>query len=243
MPLGRKSSSIDLQGLLTNNRAGLQSDWLLWQLADSAFPTGGFAHSSGLEAAWHHGELRNSVELASFVDASLRQFGRSAIPFTLAAHAEPDRLRELDQLCESFTLNHVANRASRSQGRALFSSAERIFAIPELQALRPGRTGQPACFHLAPMFGVIARSLGLNCVTTSRLFLFTHLRALIAIAVRLGIVGPLAAQTMQRSLGGRAEEIVEMCQSLTIDDIAQTSPLLELWQGTHDRLYSRLFQS
>ena len=161
----------------------------------------------------------------------------------IVAHAQPDRLIELDLLCESFTLNHVANRASRSQGRALFSSAERIFALPELQALRPGRPGQPACFHLAPMFGVIARSLGLNCVTTSRLFLFMHLRALIASAVRLGIVGPLAAQTMQRSLGGRAEEIVEMCQSLTIDDIAQTSPLLELWQGTQDRLYSRLFQS
>jgi len=69
--------------------AASQPDWLLWQLADSAFPTGGFAHSSGLEAAWHHGELRNSAELASFVDASLRQFGRSALPFTLAAYAEP----------------------------------------------------------------------------------------------------------------------------------------------------------
>jgi urease accessory protein len=37
-------------------------DWLLWQLADSAFPTGGFAHSGGLEAAWQHGEIRNSAE-------------------------------------------------------------------------------------------------------------------------------------------------------------------------------------
>ena len=232
-----------MRGLLTDNRAGLHPEWLLWQLSDSAFPTGGFAHSSGLEAAWHHGELRNSNELASFVDSSLRQFGRSALPFALAAHATPDRLSELDQLCESFTLNHVANRASRSQGRALFSSAERIFALPELQELRPGRPGQPAFFHLAPMFGVIARSLGLNCVTTSRLFLFLHLRALLASAVRLGIVGPLAAQTLQHGLGARAEEIVQMSQGLTIHDIAQTSPLLELWQGTQDRLYSRLFQS
>lgn len=220
-----------------------QPDWLLWQLADSAFPTGGFAHSSGIEAAWHHGELRTSAELASFVDASLRQFGRNALPFTLAAYAEPGRLIELDQLCDSFTLNHVANRASRSQGRALLASAERIFALPELQALRPGQPRQPPCCHLAPMFGVVARSLDLGCLTTCRLFLFLHLRGLIASAVRLGVIGPLAAQTIQHSLGGRAEEIVEMCQSLTIDDIAQTSPLLELWQGTQDRLYSRLFQS
>ena len=26
--------------------------WLVWQIADSGFPTGGFAHSGGLEAAW-----------------------------------------------------------------------------------------------------------------------------------------------------------------------------------------------
>jgi urease accessory protein UreF len=30
---------------------------------------------------------------------------------------------------------------------------------------------------------------------------------------------------------------------LDIHDIAQTSPLIELYQATHDQLYSRLFQS
>src|ERR1700759_5303623 len=85
--------------------------WLLWQLSDSAFPTGGFAHSAGLEAAWQHGEVKNRGELASFVEASLHQVGRAALPFVLAAHAEPERLEEFDMLCDAFTTNHVANRA------------------------------------------------------------------------------------------------------------------------------------
>ena len=33
------------------------SDWLTWQVVDSAFPTGAFAHSYGLEAAWQQGEV------------------------------------------------------------------------------------------------------------------------------------------------------------------------------------------
>ena len=33
-----------------------ESPFVAWQLIDSAFPTGVFAHSWGLEAAWHHGE-------------------------------------------------------------------------------------------------------------------------------------------------------------------------------------------
>lgn len=32
------------------------SDWLVWQLLDSGLPTGGFAHSCGLEAAMQLGE-------------------------------------------------------------------------------------------------------------------------------------------------------------------------------------------
>src|ERR1700749_2765699 len=95
-----------------------ENDWLLWQLADSAFPTGGFAHSAGLEAAWQHGEVRNRNELVSFVEASLHQLGRAALPFVTAAHAEPERLEEFDIFCDAFTINHVANRASRAQGRA-----------------------------------------------------------------------------------------------------------------------------
>jgi len=160
-----------------------------------------------------------------------------------STHGDPARLIEADLLCESFTLNHVANRASRSQGRALLASAERIFALPQLQALRRSNPPQPPCCHLAPIFGVITRSLDIACATACRLFLFLHLRGLIASAVRLGVLGPFEAQALQHSFAGRAEEILHCCQKLSTDDVAQISPLLELWQGTHDRLYSRLFQS
>src|ERR1700694_976067 len=70
-------------------------DFLLWQLADSAFPTGGFAHSSGLEAAWQHGEVRNRVELNSFLEANLDQLGHAALPLVTTAHDELGRLDEL----------------------------------------------------------------------------------------------------------------------------------------------------
>src|SRR5437764_980339 len=48
------------------NNSSLSDDFTIWQLIDSAFPTGGFAHSSGLEAAWQHGEVRGRTELVSF---------------------------------------------------------------------------------------------------------------------------------------------------------------------------------
>jgi urease accessory protein len=48
---------------------------------------------------------------------------------------------------------------------------------------------------------------------------------------------------LQHRLAPQAEAILCRCELLTLDDIAQPAPLLELWQGAQDRLYSRLFQS
>jgi urease accessory protein len=188
--------------------------------------------------------------LVSFVEANLHQIGRAALPFVTAAHAEPERLEEFDNLCEAFTTNHVANRASRAQGKAFLSAVQRIFGERGLQAAStPGgaatlkRTEVRApSSHLAPVFGASLSRLDVPIETTSRLFFFNHLRSILAAAVRLNIVGPMEAQGLQHRLTSTAESALETCGSLMLEDIAQTS-LLELWQGAQDRLYSRLFQS
>jgi urease accessory protein len=226
-------------------------DFLLWQLSDSAFPTGGFAHSGGLEAAWQHGEVRNRMELISFVEASLHQLGRAALPFVMAAHAEPERLQEFDRLCDVFTTNHVANRASRAQGKAFLNAVQRVFANMgswgdasvngSVVVKRP--EGRAPVGHFAPIFGACLRGLNVTDGTAGRLFFFNHLRGVLAAAVRLNIVGPMDAQGIQIQLVPEAEKVLQNSLKLTLDDIAQTSPLLDLWQGAQDRLYSRLFQS
>ncbi len=213
------------------------TDWLLLQLADSAFPTGGFAHSSGLEAAWQHGEIRNRAELNSFIEASLHQFGHGSLPFMTALHKQTDNLANLDELCHAFLSNHVTNRASRMQGQGMLASARRIFRRPSLDTMAAPHG------HLAPVFGAVTGALDINVDAAAGLFLFTHLRGLIASAVRLGIVGPMEAQALQHESAELSDRILHRCLLLTVDEVAQTAPLQEIWQGAQDRLYSRLFQS
>ena len=231
-----------------------ESQLLLWQLADSAFPTGGFAHSAGLEAAWQHGEVRNRSELREWLGVSLNQSSHAALPFVNTAYSEPERLEELDRLCDAFTSNHVANRASRLQGRALLVAAGRIFTERGLQGVPPlnghhrlkpseGCAPSPPFAHLPPVFGAVTRSLGVARDEAIRLFVFMHLRSAIAAAVRLNIVGPMEGQAIQFQLSGQAGAVAQRGGALTLDDLAQTAPLLDLWQGAQDRLYSRLFHS
>jgi urease accessory protein len=233
-----------------DNPTAPTSDFIIWQLIDSAFPTGGFAHSSGLEAAWQHGEVRNRAELLSFVEANLDQLGHASLPFVLAAFDAPEKFSEFDSFCDVFTTNHVANRASRAQGRAFLTAVERIFGErrpPARHEVEPihqrtvPEAGVPS--HFAPVFGASLRRLEISRTTTARMFFFNHLRSVLAAAVRLNITGPMEAQILQHRLATKVETVLKTCGPLTLDDLAQTAPLLDVWQGAQDRLYSRLFQS
>lgn len=218
-------------------------DWLIWQLADSAFPTGGFGHSGGLEAAWQQGEVRNSGELMEFLEVSLFQLRRSTLPFVKAAHQQEGDFARLDLNCDAFLGNHVANRASRAQGQSFLSSAARSFALPALHEFRDRVLCENLPGHSAPVFGAVGFELGLDLATTVRLHVFIQMRSILSSAVRLGVVGPLEAQSLQQRLSPIVEVVSATPHLLDLEQASQAAPLLDLWQGMQDRLYSRLFQS
>lgn len=216
---------------------------LLWQLGDSAFPAGAFAHSAGLEAAWQAGEIANADELASWIRAALRQAGRSAMPFVTAARRGDAPLRDLDASCDSFLLNHVANRASRAQGQAMLMACARTFPSDAVRRVAREVGAAGIVGHFAPVFGALCRALEVTEGDTAELFMFLNLRGVISSAVRLGIVGPLQGQALQHRLSAYATEVAETSARIPTGDAAHVAPVADLLQGAHDRLYSRLFVS
>ena len=215
---------------------------MIWQLADSAFPSGGFAHSGGLEATmqWHEVDRDR---LADFIQSCLIQVGHGSLPFVVAAHSEPEQIGRLDQLCDAFLSNHVANRASRSQGRAFLASADAAFASHEIAELRRSSKHNRLTGHFPPLFGAVTAALRVHVEQATRLFLFLTLRSLISSAIRLSIVGPFQGQAIQHRLGPFCERVAQQCRKQRVEDVAQTAPVIDVLQATHDRLYSRLFQS
>ena len=219
----------------------MTSDLRLWQLADSAFPTGAFAHSWGLEAAWQSGEVPDLRALRQFVLEALEQGGRSVLPLLNAAHRDRTRFRELDEIADLFLTNPVANRASRAQGRAFSTTCSRVWPSPAVAAV--DALVRQGAGHTGPAMGAMLAALEVPAESARLLYLYGAVRGVLAAAVRLGIAGSYDAQRLQHDMTAATLAVADRSRALDERDLAQTAPLIDLLQATHDRLYSRLFQS
>jgi urease accessory protein len=217
--------------------------WTIWQLADSAFPSGGFTHSAGLEAAWRHGAWPEGSTAQRILGEVLRQTAHSSLPLINAVIHDIDCFRSADCRAEAVLSNHVARRASVAQGRALLTAAPRIFESAQLQRWCRLTVGNDTPGHLAPVFGGVMQFLNIDPTEARRLFLYTSMRDAASAGIRLGRIGPIESQAVLASLAVEADRLADGMAEAGLDDTAQTMPLLELMQANQDRLYSRLFQS
>ncbi|KIW90364.1 uncharacterized protein Z519_09009 [Cladophialophora bantiana CBS 173.52] len=99
--------------------------------------------------------------------------------------------------------------------------------------------------HLAPLWGAICLSLGLNLEESGYLFLLNHSKAVISAGVRASVMGPymaqnvLASKELQELLSGCLEKVWLMRP----EEAGQVVPSMDLWMGRHELLYSRIFNS
>ncbi|XP_071693337.1 urease accessory protein F [Rutidosis leptorrhynchoides] len=222
--------------------------WSKWQLLDSILPTGGFAHSLGLEAAMQaHIVSDPEKDLQTFVIHVLENTGSLLLPFVYAATKSPDlqTLKQLDTILDATLTNEISRKASVSQGSALMRVSASVFTeIPSLKAMRSVcLSNGDVCFHHAPIFGLVCGLLGIDSETSQRAFMFMAMRDITSAATRLNLVGPLGGAVLQHRVSFVAEEILKKWKNRDVDVACQTSPLLDTVQGCHSYLFSRLFCS
>ncbi|BAM03377.1 urease accessory protein UreF [Phycisphaera mikurensis] len=216
--------------------------WTLWQVIDSAFPAGGFAHSGGLEAAAQAGRVADAAGVERFARRRFRDLAAGPLVFVRAAGRaadDPPRLRDLDARCGAATAEAVAHRASLRLGGGLLAAA-RGLALPGVAEAEAALAGGG---HLPVAFGLVTSAAGVGASEAARAFLFADARTVFSAAVRLGIAGPLDAQARLARLAAEAESLADGSLARSLEEVCTTSPLLTLLSGEQPRLYSKLFQS
>jgi len=221
--------------------------WNLWQMLDSVLPTGGFAHSYGLEAAIQAQIVPNPEALEAFAVNTLENTGSLLLPFVYRANRFPniEDWIKIDQILHATLTNGVARKASISQGSALLRVASTVFVeIPDLKQMREyARKPGMVHVHHASVFGIICGLLGFDSFTTQQAYLFMTLRDLLSAATRLNLIGPLESASIQHRIFKVADRILKRHMNHSIEEAMQTAPLLDTAQGCHEYLFSRLFRS
>lgn len=80
---------------------------------------------------------------------------------------------------------------------------------------------------------------------TAFVFMLNHVKALVSAAVRRGMFGPYQAQKILASERTRKmiEAVVRREWETDWEMAGQSVPVLDLWVGRHEMLYSRIFNS
>ena len=240
-------------------RQSLASHELLL-LSDSALPLGSFAFSSGLESYLAHRPARPPPSIQKFLSLSLYSVASTVLPYLLAAYKDPTALISLDDTLDACTLCPVARRASIAQGCALLTLWERSFrttidpkrpaAIALAQFAKelksaPTSDGETPNGHFAPVWAVVTAAMGISIEDSAYAFLLNHAKAVMSAGVRASMVGPYQAQGVLASEWLRKEIVA--CQDenwrVNVADAGQGVPMMDIWIGRHEMLYSRIFNS
>lgn len=232
--------------------------WSAYMLADSALPTGSFAHSAGLEAATQLGMITNTKDLDTFVKAAVRSSVQVTGPFLARGHeiameisGIENKWKLLDRQCQAVLApNAPACSASLDQGKSLARVAEQWLDMNNAKNQELIK-----CFkegvHIGPIMGALGARLGLSLDQVGHLFGYCVARDMISAAVRLSLVGPLASVKSLRQVQGAANDgwdsyrkQMKFCESMDpLETAAASAPIIEAIHPCQESLQVRLFRT
>ena len=201
----------------------------LLQLADSALPVGGMAHSFGLESLVEFGFVRPDG-FESFLRGWLAESGALEAAFCARACAAMEEFAMLNMRLGGRKPARESREASAAMGRRLLDLAARAYAV-EAPPDR-GEVQYPCCF------GYVAGALKIPAGTAAAAFLHQSLAAFISAGQRLMPLGHTHAQAILF----RLKPAIGEAAGARIDTPSFT-PLIETASMCHARLTTRLFIS
>lgn len=210
--------------------------------ADGRFPSGGYAHSGGLESAVRRGWVRDLSDLRGFLLGRASTTGLMNASFAVAAHRSPtpDTLRTLDDELRARTPSPVMRQVSVDLGRMMLRAG---------QSMAPGTLldGAPQRLQHPLVYGLLARALGAGERAAAAAVLHETVTGPATAAVKLMHIDPFAAHRAVLDLTSHLDRLAERAVLHACADPAAlpapSSPLSDMAAEHHHQDDARLFAS
>lgn len=227
--------------------------WLvgLLQAGDSFYPTGGYAHSFGLEGLVELGVVHDRESLRSFfLLSALPTLRHAELP--LAAHAyaaldpsTPDwpLIAELCTLAQALKSPRELRLATENIGRQRAELLSRLHAQPFAAEYLARAAAGSWPFSAAISAALEGRVLGAPREAVLAGVTYSTLSATLASAMKLLRLGQNAGQSLLTEMLDHAPDLIATATTLPVDEIGWFNPWLDIASARHETANARMFIS
>jgi urease accessory protein len=218
------------------------------QLTDSAFPSGLYTLSHGLEGYTQAGAVDAATLPALLADQLRHGVGCSDAPALALAHRAAsagnwETVAAVDRRLHATKLNREMRVASTRSGRQLLDVAQHVFGpagvAPYLRTV--GDRAAPGTQAVAA--GVVHAATGVPVRHAVAAGLFAFCASFAGAALRLQLADHLGAQRLLRDVGPVIEEVAEAALAMELGDLGSTTFCVDIMSARHERAEARLFSS
>lgn len=225
-------------------------EFQIMQLSDSAFPSGMFSMSGGLESLFHHNIITNWKQVKEFIleqiEFQLIPCDCSILTITMEAVKKNDmsQILNIDNKFYSMKLTKdVRNSLVRSGKQVLnclmhMNNDNNHFLKEFKNKIETNAT--PCTYPVA--LGIYAQCLDISLTSAMKILLYSFSSSVVSAAIRLGIIQHLDAQKILALLAEPVNNFVlNKINEKNTTDIWQLTPFTEIHQMYHEHNESRMF--
>ncbi|MGG3280277.1 urease accessory protein UreF [Paenibacillus solani] len=235
----------------SNTRDISTDPWFLHliQINDSAFPTGSFAHSFGMETYIQENVLRNEDDLWEFCSMYIRHNLASADAiivkeaYHLAKKHDTQGLIHLENISHGIKLSPETRKGSAMMGRQFLHMVYPLNDDELLKFWYEKLKNKEIKGHYPVIYGIYTAMMDVDVKMSIDTFIYSSITALVQNAVRAVPLGQRSGVKTMFSLLPVIQETASRVMDLSMDDLDNNSIALEIASMQHEFLHSRLFIS
>ncbi len=227
---------------------GLDALLVCLQLTDSAFPSGFYTLSHGLEGYAQAGAVTPDTLPELLADLLRHGVGPSdatalALAHRAASAGDRERLVEIDRRLLATKLNRELRLAATRTGRQLLDIAGESIGGEALERYAEMVAGRRAPGCQAVVAGVVHAAAGVPVEQAVTGDVFAFCSSFVGAALRLRLTDHRRAQVVLRATAPVIREVVAAALEREPADLGGCVPVADVMSGRHERAEARLFMS